>query len=105
MGDRVAVIGGGNAAIDAARTALRLGAKEVTIIYRRTRAEMPASPEEVEEALAEGVQIQFLAAPSRIISQNGKVELECIRMELGAMDASGRRRPEPIKGSEFTTEL
>jgi NADPH-dependent glutamate synthase beta subunit-like oxidoreductase len=102
LGDRVAVIGGGNAAIDSARTALRLGAKEVTIIYRRTRAEMPASPEEIDEALAEGVQIHFLAAPSRIISHDGRVELECIRMELGAMDDSGRRRPEPIKGSEFT---
>jgi len=102
VGDKVAVIGGGNAAIDSARTALRLGAKEVTIVYRRTRAEMPASPEEIEEALAEGIQIYYLAAPSRIVSQNGSVELECTRMELGAMDASGRRRPEPIKGSEFT---
>ena len=102
LGDSVAVIGGGNAAVDSARTALRLGAKEVTIVYRRTRAEMPASPEEVEEALAEGVQIYFLAAPSRITSQDSRVELECIRMELGAIDASGRRRPEPIKGSEFT---
>ena len=102
LGNRVAVIGGGNAAIDSARTALRLGVKEVTVIYRRTRAEMPASPEEIDKALAEGVQIHFLAAPSRIISQDGKVELECIRMELGAVDASGRRRPEPIKGSEFT---
>jgi len=102
VGNAVAVIGGGNAAIDSARTALRLGAKEVTIVYRRTRAEMPASPEEIEEALAEGVQIFYLAAPSRIVSQNGSVEMECTRMELGAMDASGRRRPEPIKGSEFT---
>jgi len=101
LGNRVAVIGGGNAAVDSARTALRLGAKEVTIVYRRTQAEMPASPEEVEEALAEGVQIYFLAAPSRITSQDSRVELECIRMELGAMDASGRRRPEPIRGSEF----
>ncbi|TET83066.1 MAG: 4Fe-4S dicluster domain-containing protein [Desulfobacteraceae bacterium] len=102
LGSRVAVIGGGNAAIDSARTALRLGAEEMTIIYRRTRAEMPASPEEIEEAIAEGVQIHYLAAPSRIMGQDGKVELECIRMELGEMDASGRRRPEPIKGSEFT---
>ena len=102
MEDRVAVIGGGNAAIDSARTALRLGAKEVTIVYRRTQAEMPASPDEIDEALTEGVQIDFLAAPSRIISHDSKVQLECIRMELGAMDASGRRRPEPVKGSEFT---
>jgi len=105
LGNRVAVIGGGNAAIDSARTALRLGAKEVVIVYRRTRAEMPANPEEVEEALAEGVQLYILAAPSRIISRNGQVELESIRMELGAIDASGRRRPEPIKGSEFTMDF
>jgi len=102
LGDRVAVIGGGNAAIDSARTALRLGAKEVTIIYRRTRVEMPASSEEIEAALVEGVKIYFLATPSRIISRDGELELECTRMELGAMDASGRRRPEPIKGSEFS---
>ncbi len=101
LGDKVAVIGGGNAALDSARTALRLGTKEVTIVYRRTQAEMPASAEEVKEALEEGVQIYFLAAPSRIFSRNGRVELESIRMELGAMDSSGRRRPEPIKGSEF----
>jgi len=101
LGNRVAVIGGGNAAIDSARTALRLGVKEVDIIYRRTQAEMPASPEETKEAIAEGVQIHYLLAPSRIISQNGQVELECTRMELGAIDSSGRRRPEPIKDSEF----
>ena len=102
IGNRVAVIGGGNAAVDSARTSLRLGAKEVTIVYRRTRAEMPANPEEVEAALAEGIEIYFLAAPSRIYSQDGKLQLECIRMQLGEPDASGRRRPEPIKGSEFT---
>jgi len=102
LGDRVAIIGGGNAAIDSARTALRLGAKEVTIVYRRTRTEMPASPEEIEGALAEGVNIHFLAAPLRIISQNGELQLECIGMKLGAVDASGRQRPEPIEGSEFT---
>jgi NADPH-dependent glutamate synthase beta subunit-like oxidoreductase len=105
VGNKVAVIGGGNVAIDGARTALRLGAKEVTIIYRRTRAEMPASAEEVEEALAEGVKIYYLAAPTKIISRNGHVRLECIRMELGAIDTSGRRRPEPIKGSEFTIDF
>lgn len=102
VGNKVAVIGGGNSAIDAARTALRLGAKEVTIIYRRSEMEMPATPEEVDEALAEGVQIYYLAAPSRILSRDGTVELELIRMELGAPDDSGRRRPQPIKGSEFT---
>jgi len=102
VGDRVAVIGGGNAAIDSARTSLRLGAKEVTIIYRRTLAEMPANPEEIEAAEAEGIEIYFLAAPSRISSQDGKLVIECIRMQLGAPDASGRRRPVPIAGSEFT---
>ncbi|MFH1294197.1 MAG: FAD-dependent oxidoreductase [Pseudomonadota bacterium] len=102
VGSRVAVIGGGNAAIDSARTALRLGAKEVTVIYRRTQAEMPASPEEIGGATAEGVEINYLSAPSRIVSQDGKVDLECIRMKLGAVDASGRRRPEPIKDTEFT---
>ena len=105
LGDRVAVIGGGNAAIDSARTALRLGAKEVTIIYRRTRTEMPASAEEIDGAIAEGVKVHFLAAPSRIISQNGKLELECISLRLGAVDASGRPRPEPIEGSEFVTKF
>ena len=102
IGKRVAVIGGGNAAIDGARTALRLGAKEVTIIYRRTQAEMPASHEEVDEALKEGVNIVFLAAPSRIVRDNGKLNMECIKMALGKYDASGRRRPEPINDSEFS---
>ena len=101
LGDRVAVIGGGNAAIDSARTALRLGAKEVTIVYRRTQTEMPASAEEIDGAIAEGVEIHFLAAPSRIIGRNGELELECLGMRLGEVDASGRRRPEPIEGSEF----
>ncbi|MBI4330402.1 MAG: FAD-dependent oxidoreductase [Chloroflexi bacterium] len=104
VGDRVGIIGGGNVAIDAARTALRLGAKDVSIIYRRTRAEMPASEEEVEEALAEGVKLQYLAAPLKI-SVNGNVRLECLKMGLGKRDASGRPRPEPIKGSEFTLDL
>jgi NADH-quinone oxidoreductase subunit F len=102
VGDRIAVIGGGNVAIDASRSALRLGAKEATIIYRRTRDEMPASEEEIEEALLEGVKIEFLAAPIRIERKNGAVELICSRMELGAVDESGRRRPVPIKGGEFS---
>jgi NADPH-dependent glutamate synthase beta subunit-like oxidoreductase len=104
-GDRVAVIGGGNAAIDAARTVLRLGAKEVTIFYRRTRAEMPANHSEVEEALKEGVKIEYLAAPQKVFSKDGAVALENIRMKLGVPDASGRPRPEPVPGSEFITEL
>lgn len=102
VGNRVAVIGGGNTAMDSARTARRLGAAEVTIVYRRTRREMPASSEEIEEALHEGIKMYFLAAPSKVINQDSEVQLECIRMKLGAPDASGRRRPEPVDGSEFT---
>ncbi|MDZ7261727.1 MAG: NADH-quinone oxidoreductase subunit NuoF, partial [candidate division KSB1 bacterium] len=106
VGKKVGVIGGGNAAIDAARTALRLGAEEVSIIYRRTRVEMPADKTEVDEAEKEGIKIVLLAAPGKILTENGKVTgIECIRMELGDIDASGRRRPVPIKGSEFTIEL
>jgi NADPH-dependent glutamate synthase beta subunit-like oxidoreductase len=105
LGNRVAVIGGGNAAIDAARTARRLGAKEVTIFYRRTRAEMPANHTEVEEALNEGMKIEFLVAPRKVLNKDGAVALENIRMKLAAPDASGRPRPEPIPGSEFITEL
>ena len=104
VGDKVVVIGGGNVAIDASRTALRLGAKEVSIVYRRTRAEMPASDEEIEEALREGVKILYLAAPVRAMSVDGKLKVEFIQMELGKIDASGRRRPVPIEGSEFTEE-
>ena len=101
LGDRVMVIGGGNAAIDSSRTALRLRSKEVTILYRRTRAEMPASKHEIEAALHEGIKIEFLAAPTRVFSKDGAISLEAIRMKLGAPDASGRPRPEPISGSEF----
>jgi NADPH-dependent glutamate synthase beta subunit-like oxidoreductase/NAD-dependent dihydropyrimidine dehydrogenase PreA subunit len=104
VGEKVAVSGGGNVAIDSARVALRLGAKKVTILYRRTRAEMPASPEEVEAALEEGIDIQFLTTPQKITQKDGKLNLTCIRMELGEPDASGRRRPVPVKGSEFDTE-
>ena len=103
LGNRVAVIGGGNVAMDAVRTAVRTGSKEVFILYRRSRAEMPAAPEEVEEAIEEGVRMEFLVAPVRILGEAGKVTgIECIRMELGEPDASGRRRPLPVKGSEFT---
>ena len=105
VGDKVGVIGGGNVAIDSARAALRLGAKKVTIFYRRTKNEMPAQQEEVEQALEEGVEIIFLVAPSKIIKRNGNLNLELIRMELGEPDSSGRRRPVPIKGSEFNASL
>ena len=102
IGEKVVVVGGGNAAIDAARTAFRLGAKEVTIAYRRTRAEMPAQEEEIEEAEHEGIKIEYLTAPSRWLIENGQIKgMECIRMELGNLDESGRPRPVPIPGSEF----
>ncbi len=101
VGDRVAIIGGGNTALDAARTCWRLGAKEVTIIYRRSRVEMPANDIEIEEAAKEGVVFHFLAAPTRLIGENGTLtHLEYIEMELGEPDESGRRRPIPKKGTE-----
>ena len=102
---RVAVIGGGNAAIDVARTAIRLGASEVSIIYRRTREEMPAFAEEVEAALEEGVKLQVLTMPKRILSSKNKLKVECVRMELGEPDKSGRRRPVEISGSEHIIEV
>jgi NADPH-dependent glutamate synthase beta subunit-like oxidoreductase len=105
VGPKVAVIGGGNTAIDAARTALRLGSR-VTILYRRTRAEMPAIAEEIEEALAEGVEIRYLTAPVELLTENGRVRsMRCVKMELRAPDETGRRRPMPIAGSEHTIEV
>jgi len=105
LGNRVAVIGGGNAAIDSARVASRLGAKEVAIVYRRSRAEMPAAASEVDEAEREGIKLHILAAPVRVLSQDGRLTgIQCIRMELGEPDASGRRRPVPVRGSEFTMD-
>ncbi len=101
VGNEVAIIGGGYTAIDSARTALRLGAKKVQIIYRRSKVEMPASDEEVEAAIEEGIGITFLAVPVKISNHNNQLNLTCNRMELGEIDASGRRRPVPIKGSEF----
>jgi NADPH-dependent glutamate synthase beta subunit-like oxidoreductase len=103
LGKHVVVIGGGNVAIDSARTALRSGAKEATILYRRSMEEMPANPYEIKEAEHEGVKVGFLAAPKRILGQNGHVSgVECVKMELGEPDESGRRAPKPIEGSEFT---
>jgi len=105
IGDKVIVIGGGNSAIDAARVTKRLG-KDTGILYRRTRAEMPAVKSEIEEAIIEGIDIQFLAAPTIVLSSHGKMEaIECIRMELGDIDTSGRRRPVPIPGSEFKVDV
>ena len=106
VGENVAIIGGGNVAIDVARCAVRLGSKNVNIIYRRTRAEMPAWEEEIHAAEAEGVNIEYLAAPQEILTQDGKViGLRCIRMELSDVDSSGRRRPVPIPGSEYDIDI
>ena len=102
LSGKVAVIGGGNVAFDAARTSLRLGAEEVFIVYRRTRDEMPANDEEIEEAEHEKIKLLYLLAPTRVVTANGRVRgLECQRMELGDFDSGGRRRPVPVKGSEF----
>ena len=109
LGENIFVVGGGNVAMDvardAARTVWRLKKEaKITIVYRRTRDEMPAISEEVEEALSEGINIQFLTDPVRIMTENGKIKaIEWVKMRLGEMDKSGRRRPVPIKGSEFTT--
>ncbi len=105
LGGRVAVIGGGNAAVDAARVAIRMGANEVTIFYRRSRQEMLASQSEVEEALLEGVRIEFLSAPVKIAEAKGVLKMKCLRMRLGGADASGRRRPKPVPGTEFTVDV
>ena len=105
IGENVVVIGGGNVAVDAARTALELEAKEVTILYRRSKEEMPANPWEVKEAEEAGVKIEFLVAPKKILGENGKVSaIECIHMELGEPDETGRRKPIPVEGSEFKRE-
>ena len=105
VGKRVGVVGGGNVAIDAARIALRFGAEKVVMFYRRTQAEMPAAPEEVEAAMKEGVEMNFLTAPSKIARSGNTIMFECRRMKLGEPDASGRPRPVEIAGSEFITEL
>ncbi|GAB6271964.1 MAG: NAD(P)-binding protein [Smithella sp.] len=102
LGNRVIVIGGGNTAMDAARSAVRLGVQEVIIAYRRTRQEMPAQPIEIEEALEEGVNIQFLTAPVSIAASGNTLQMTCVKMALGEPDKSGRRRPVPQAGSEFT---
>ena len=107
LGANVGIIGGGNAAIDAARVAIRQkNTEKITILYRRTRKEMPAYDDEIEDALEEGIEIQYLVAPIRFLTNNGKINgIECTRMELGEMDESGRRSPVPISGSEFSLEF
>ncbi|MHC5074111.1 MAG: FAD-dependent oxidoreductase, partial [Planctomycetota bacterium] len=104
---RVAVIGGGNVAMDSARTAVRLGAEKVYLIYRRSEKEMPARVEEVHHAKEEGIEFHLLQNPTRVIGdKNGHVKaIECLEHELGQPDESGRRRPVPIEGSEFTIDL
>jgi len=106
VGKKVGIVGGGNVAIDVSRAALRLGAEEVHILYRRTRAEMPAWEEEIQAAEDEGVSISYLTAPVEILASGGRMSgLRLIRMELGEPDGSGRRRPVPVEGSEFDIEI
>ncbi|MFN2365220.1 MAG: FAD-dependent oxidoreductase, partial [Desulfurivibrionaceae bacterium] len=105
LGRKVVVVGGGNVAIDCARTALRTGSDQVFILYRRGRDEMPASQAEIHHLEEEGVTIETLAAPVKIHGENGRLNrIECIRMELGECDASGRCRPVPVEGSNFMIE-
>jgi len=107
LGAEIAIIGGGNSAVDAARVALRnKNVKKVTILYRRSKKEMPAYPEEVEAALEEGVKIEFLVAPTRVRTQDGKVRgVQCQRMRLGEKDESGRAKPVPVEGSDFLVPI
>ena len=105
-GEHVAVVGGGNSAMDAARSAMRLGAASVTVLYRRTQKEMPAAPEEIDDAVAEGVLIQMLTLPVEVLAEGGRISgVECIHMQLGEPDDSGRRRPVPIEGSNFRLKV
>jgi dihydroorotate dehydrogenase subfamily 1 len=106
VGKRVAIIGGGNAALDAARSSIRLGAEEVYLIYRRTKEEMPAIPEEIEKAEEEGVKILYLTLPTEITGKNGRVNgLKCVPLVLDEIDAEGRRKPLPISASEFLLKI
>jgi NADPH-dependent glutamate synthase beta subunit-like oxidoreductase len=106
LGNRLAVIGGGNTAFDSVRTARRLGAEDACIIYRRTIEEMLANADEIKEAQEEGIPIHFLTQPVRFSGSNGQVTtVECVKMELGELDESGRRTPKPVPGSEFTIEV
>ncbi len=103
--DKVVVVGGGNVAIDCARTCVRLGFKDVNIVYRRSRNEMPAIAEEVAEAEHEGVKLTLLSGPNKVVAKAGKVTgFECVKMKLGEPDEGGRRRPVPVKGSEFVID-
>ncbi len=104
-GKKVVVVGGGNVAMDCVRSSFRIGKPDVNLVYRRTKAEMPADPVEIHDAEEEGVKFHYLCNPTRVIANEGKViAVECIRMELGEPDKSGRRRPVPVPGSEFLIE-
>ncbi|MCD6295580.1 MAG: NADH-quinone oxidoreductase subunit NuoF [Deltaproteobacteria bacterium] len=104
-GKKICIIGGGNSAIDAARTCLRLGAQEVHIVYRRQREQMPANPAEIDASIEEGIHLDYLTSPLRILGENNRVVgMECMRNELGEPDKSGRRRPVPVEGSEFVID-
>jgi len=106
VGRRVAVIGGGNTAVDSARSALRLGSEAVTMVYRRSKEEMPAAREEIEEAIEEGIEIAYLTSPVEILGTHGRVSgLKCIETALGDADAGGRRSPKPVPGSEFVLDV
>lgn len=106
LGDRIAVIGGGNVAMDTARTAVRVGSKKPILLYRRGFEEMPANEEEIEECREEGVEIMTMSDPVRIIEENGRVKgIECVKTKLGESDATGRPQPEAIPGSEFILEV
>ncbi len=106
IGKKVAVIGGGNSAVDAARTALRLGAAEVTIYYRRLREDMPAQEEEIDAALEEGVKLELFTAPGKLTGKGGRVEkMEVVRMKAGDFDSSGRKRPVPREDGNFTVDV
>jgi len=105
-GKKIVVVGGGNVAIDCVRCALRVGFKDVHLVYRRSRKEMPADPVEIEDAIEEGVRFHFLTTPTKVFAdkKNKLVEIELLKMELGEPDESGRRRPVPVKGSEYRME-
>jgi NADH-quinone oxidoreductase subunit F len=105
IGNRIAVIGGGNVAVDSARAARRMGSEDVFILYRRTQEEMPAHMEEIQQLKDEKIPVEFLAAPVKVVELNGRFQgIECVKMELAEPDSSGRRRPVPIQGSEYTLE-
>src|SRR4030042_6489426 len=107
VGSRCAVVGGGNTAVDAARSSLRLGAKEVFILYRRTREEMPVDPRELEQVEEEGIKVHYLTQPIRVLSKDGVSVsgVQCIRNRLGEPEKDGRRRPIPIEGTEFEIDI